>query len=90
MGTRLDLMPRYINAKDHPHAYGDKICSSSSFSTLSGSSPRVWGQDNDGEWYLGVPRIIPTRMGTSTHTRLGIPDCADHPHAYGDKGRVTR
>ena len=24
VGTRLDLMPRYINAKDHPHACGDK------------------------------------------------------------------
>ena len=45
-----------------------------------GSSPRVWGQDNDGEWYLGVPRIIPTRMGTSCvvllllyHTRGSSP-----------------
>ena len=54
---------------------------------LSGSSPRVWGQEFITVRIGKLKRIIPTRMGTSAL----INDCfllvEDHPHAYGDKDR---
>ena len=59
---------------------------------MRGSSPRVWGQDLDSEYYLWPSRIIPTRMGTRT-TMTALSLCRwDHPHAYGDKrtaGKTT-
>ena len=85
MGTRELLLRGSEVLKDHPHAYGDKYAALYKVETHEGSSPRVWGQDNDGEWYLGVPRIIPTRMGTSIGSGGSFRSFQDHPHAYGDK-----
>ena len=50
---------------DHPHAYGDKFTTLRLVPFLSGSSPRVWGQENEYRCVTDKVRIIPTRMGTS-------------------------
>ena len=85
MGTSFIIQPAICYCRDHPHAYGDKTCSSTYGKTVLGSSPRVWGQETAekclGEGY----RIIPTRMGTRSRFAFALWDFRDHPHAYGDK-----
>ena len=89
MGTSLKAAPQFFLGEDHPHAYGDKDCAIFPVVSISGSSPRVWGQVPSIPIYQTLLRIIPTRMGTSF-----LPifcDCIrqDHPHAYGDKSYPT-
>ena len=45
MGTRVFRFGGNCVEKDHPHAYGDKPFILIVSPTLTGSSPRVWGQD---------------------------------------------
>ena len=71
--------------QDHPHACGDKYSNPSEKHTLTGSSPRVWGQV-DADFSVDLSgRIIPTRVGTSYQANLGKKLYQDHPHACGDK-----
>ena len=65
MGTSSLMVFNMFRAKDHPHAYGDKLLSIPGVTDGVGSSPRVWGQENQLMIYLNLLRIIPTRMGTS-------------------------
>ena len=85
VGTRLELMPRYINAKDHPHACGDKAQSRLITFTSRGSSPCVWGQDSEPWECCGTTGIIPMRVGTRLFADARGPLLRDHPHACGDK-----
>ena len=65
VGTSYCARCDKCNGKDHPHACGDKGAVATVPVTSLGSSPRVWGQDDDlrkDEFHL---RIIPTRVGTS-------------------------
>ena len=50
--------------KDHPHACGDKKRGCNTFASVSGSSPCVWGQDDDYFTMFGYAGIIPMRVGT--------------------------
>ena len=85
MGTRTSSVQSAQQVKDHPHAYGDKIKRALCGSPHYGSSPRVWGQAASQNYKDHVPRIIPTRMGTSGCQDLEKIWIGDHPHAYGDK-----
>ena len=70
MGTRkADILPLQIPL-DHPHAYGDKRDSAPLSFTYSGSSPRVWGQEQALREDAMQQRIIPTRVGTSLYYML--------------------
>ena len=66
MGTRPPRTLKNILKQDHPHAYGDKFPIVRRISKGLGSSPRVWGQDDNNGKLTVANRIIPTRMGTST------------------------
>ena len=70
---------------DHPHACGDKSALLSSARTLTGSSPRVWGQVLKPCPRCKKLRIIPTRVGTSLCVCHEERQAVDHPHACGDK-----
>ena len=85
MGTRTGARLRKGFTVDHPHAYGDKILLTYQQKFFTGSSPRVWGQEMTLLYCQNMPRIIPTRMGTSCKTKKLVGDLEDHPHAYGDK-----
>ena len=85
MGTRDIIMIAKSVAEDHPHAYGDKPSVVYVDTVPSGSSPRVWGQDNRVEISCKCDGIIPTRMGTRVQKSPKCPQTRDHPHAYGDK-----
>ena len=52
---------------------------------LSGSSPRVWGQEERRVHKRSQARIIPTRVGTSFRHLYSGNIAQDHPHACGDK-----
>ena len=85
MGTSMLVSGKASLTEDHPHAYGDKWKLLTLCRVYLGSSPRVWGQDQ--EYINGVynDRIIPTRMGTSDFRNFSAVTVWDHPHAYGDK-----
>ena len=69
MGTRITPLTATMTIRDHPHAYGDKFTKSFNVALVTGSSPRVWGQDYIWHCINLGKRIIPTRMGTSTKLR---------------------
>ena len=85
MGTSYMLSLFTGTPGDHPHAYGDKDNGNISMPTTSGSSPRVWGQEDIVRLVLRSTWIIPTRMGTSMSFAYKVSAFRDHPHAYGDK-----
>ena len=65
MGTSVITSGQEVISKDHPHAYGDKSVRVEVLSSVTGSSPRVWGQVCKKLNITVENRIIPTRMGTS-------------------------
>ena len=71
--------------QDHPHACGDKQMMKDGISQMTGSSPRVWGQDHSLSPQSDNSGIIPTRVGTRNTICGGDPVRLDHPHACGDK-----
>ena len=70
---------------DHPHACGDKLLLDLVAITFRGSSPRVWGQDDNNGKLTVANRIIPTRVGTRNVRITSEFRRKDHPHACGDK-----
>ena len=64
MGTRTYFFDVSFNARDHPHAYGDKYKKKLQGRLGVGSSPRVWGQGEPIHMMSWYTWIIPTRMGT--------------------------
>ena len=44
MGTRTYFFDVSFDARDHPHACGDKSITVADIVPYTGSSPRVWGQ----------------------------------------------
>ena len=85
VGTSFYVSVVDARHKDHPHACGDKYAQYSIASLKAGSSPCVWGQDQ--EYINGVynDRIIPMRVGTSCTRFCNRAVARDHPHACGDK-----
>ena len=76
--------------QDHPHACGDKCTTFSERLTLSGSSPRVWGQVMTLQPFTPAIRIIPTRVGTRSKCLTHCMIQEDHPHACGDKRMLKK
>ena len=89
MGTSDYIINKILIIWDHPHAYGDKLKSEVFLFKISGSSPRVWGQEFPMTEYEEEDRIIPTRMGTRGKNAYKCYDLWDHPHAYGDKKKIN-
>ena len=65
VGTRSLATLNRVRDTDHPHACGDKFTSMEQDEFLTGSSPRVWGQEVSPDGAKFVDGIIPTRVGTS-------------------------
>ena len=64
VGTSGNGAVRIYPKEDHPHACGDKHRQQPVFFIVAGSSPRVWGQDQQILYKSYERRIIPTRVGT--------------------------
>ena len=65
VGTRWYTAKRRAAERDHPHACGDKAYDKWLTLRNGGSSPRMWGQERNGDKCDKKQRIIPTRVGTS-------------------------
>ena len=85
VGTRSLFENKASWNKDHPHACGDKGYPHIFDTYFPGSSPRVWGQVAGQMSRIVSARIIPTRVGTSSHQHTPLLRAEDHPHACGDK-----
>ena len=88
VGTRWYTAKRRAAERDHPHACGDKAYDKWLTLRNGGSSPRVWGQERNGDKCDKKQRIIPTRVGTSNGDKNNGNISLDHPHACGDKLRA--
>ena len=85
VGTSCQDFMMILSGGDHPHACGDKPLISIYLLYVTGSSPRVWGQELSLTCISPIVRIIPTRVGTSLFLYVFLPSSRDHPHACGDK-----
>ena len=85
VGTSRDTLIFAAILQDHPHACGDKAIALERCFLITGSSPRVWGQEIHAPKTKYKERIIPTRVGTRHCRRQKSVPCTDHPHACGDK-----
>ena len=85
VGTSVFFIIQRHKFGDHPHACGDKPCSSVPPLFSSGSSPCVWGQVASTSQMKRTSRIIPMRVGTRFSFSSVAFRCQDHPHACGDK-----
>ena len=89
VGTSIISFRPEGRERDHPHACGDKFEVFPLVSLSIGSSPRVWGQAEGVPSRFIVYRIIPTRVGTSIYrVQVGAYE-KDHPHACGDKKKLS-
>ena len=85
VGTSRFIRMIAVYLEDHPHACGDKKLLDVHIKQPLGSSPRVWGQDENCSLSTICCRIIPTRVGTSKICTYLMRMSRDHPHACGDK-----
>ena len=85
VGTSRCSLRSYLSFQDHPHACGDKVSAELEYVPISGSSPRVWGQDGTPLTLTYPTGIIPTRVGTRLFGFCWRLLYQDHPHACGDK-----
>ena len=69
VGTTTTLLFPFQEEAGHPHACGDYPPGRRRDPGRSGSSPRVWGLRTAPALRGGLPRVIPTRVGT-THRPL--------------------
>ena len=90
VGTSLCRISLQNHEEDHPHACGDKLPRLTQTPYAVGSSPRVWGQVKPFARSFIIPRIIPTRVGTSGIVKELFFALEDHPHACGDKSLKHR
>ena len=90
VGTSRLIDLEKIADEDHPHACGDKKAYHSGIFRRRGSSPCVWGQDNNTCIISAICRIIPMRVGTSPAVQIKRDNNTDHPHACGDKDAFFR
>ncbi len=68
----------------HPHGCGEHYAQVFNECRLIGSSPRVWGTQDDEDSITGIRRFIPTGVGNT----LSYPAMSDartvHPHGCGE------
>ena len=86
--TRVGRTSRMTGARavipDHPHAGGENSKCCSRWVSLSGPSPRGWGELLRGQVDGQLARTIPTRVGRTLAFELIFGTLADHPHAGGE------
>mgnify|MGYP005846667565 CR=1 FL=1 len=74
---------------DHPHAGGENADAGLARLSLSGPSPRGWGEPLARDVRLYVVRTIPTRVGRTRSVHGPRFGSRDHPHAGGENPRAS-
>ena len=74
---------------EHPHACGENSSSARSKTRPIGTSPRVWGEQLNGNFNGRHRRNIPTRVGRTKPKRKAVRSETEHPHACGENPSCT-
>ncbi len=73
----------------HPHACGERVRVSLSFTVQSGSSPRMWGTVVQIRSCCFGFRFIPTHVGNGYYDSKRRSVNAVHPHACGERASTS-
>ena len=84
VGNTAECSPRARAVTDHPHAGGEYLMLSHSFTITTGPSPSGWGIPWICHLQSVICRTIPTRVGNTARTSATAPQSPDHPHAGGE------
>ncbi len=84
VGRTLTHTPPWPKTPDHPHAGGENAVAKVFFQSLSGPSPRGWGERSCGGFRFRTQRTIPTRVGRTELRWMMTSRNSDHPHAGGE------
>ncbi len=87
VGRGRPMAARTVSTAVHPHASGERSAVESPSASISGSSPREWGEAWAINFQTSKARFIPTRVGRGG---TGAPPCPAppvHPHASGERVR---
>ncbi len=84
VGNTINMQMTAIYKPVHPHACGEYVSISKTFSIKAGSSPRVWGIHILHQSFRQTERFIPTRVGNTALSASGGVNIAVHPHACGE------
>ena len=68
----------------HPHACGEHSIKRHYFTSMHGSSPRMWGTHYQGDGPPIHVRFIPTHVGNTKFAPVNEPGTPVHPHACGE------
>ena len=82
-GQTLSISPVSMGRPDHPRACGANKYTSSAFSPVPGSSPRVRGKRVPGTRPPVFVRSIPAHAGQTVSPRIQTTCPSDHPRACG-------
>ncbi len=85
MGKRQAIMLQISSMSDHPHGCGEKKIARVAIVRNDGSSPRVWGKEDNPDNPCMKPRIIPTGVGKRISALNWKAPATDHPHGCGEK-----
>ncbi len=86
VGTTSPIGASASRRTGHPHVCGDYTGTLTVYSSPCGPSPRVWGLRRGRRNDPGLPRAIPTCVGTTPPASPRGPLEAGHPHVCGDYG----
>ena len=82
--------PQRLNALSvHPHGCGDNSHMRTAVVLLTGSPPRVWGQQPRRRLAAVLPRFTPTGVGTTFCFSLVHNAATVHPHGCGDNTKKS-
>ena len=74
------ICPRAV----HPHVCGEHFCCRFCPGFSPGSSPRVWGTQQQARDQGGQARFIPTCVGNTSYPSYRQPQLSVHPHVCGE------
>ncbi len=74
---------------DHPHARGENSITPTPAGSLSGPSPRAWGEHPREIRAQSFSRTIPTRVGRTEGLTVFVFVFRDHPHARGENSLLS-
>ena len=87
VGNTEHPTPRRNSGADHPHVRGEHRPRQRRKFRYDGSSPRAWGTHLRGRNSHIKLRIIPTCVGNTIPSRVGVTRESDHPHVRGEHPR---
>ena len=89
VGRTRTQRARQDSSPGHPHACGENKYSGTGPMSITGTSPRVWGEPVRVDDRADVVRDIPTRVGRTWPRGWPPSRETGHPHACGENGQTS-